>query len=135
MINRLKGEDPTLANRTKFNEALEDILAGKKGHHIMDITRNMADRNYCDQFNKLNGFGQACYWRQVDINLELFDKGKISLKPQYQPDEHNVKDNDRSTATWSTDYNEDISGHSYYREQEQQDLRRELDMKHRMNYY
>ena len=84
MIKRLNKTSEVLTLRTKYNEALHDIVGNRTGHYIMDITRALAERNCCDQFNQLNGLGKSRYWNQIDQQLELFDKQKITLEAHEQ---------------------------------------------------
>ena len=81
MINRVNRRNYILSLRNKYNLAIEDILANKDQHYLMDITAELADHGYFDQFNKLNEHGKAQFWREVDNLIELFEKKKISLKP------------------------------------------------------
>ena len=85
-INRLNGYSKVLALRRKFNETLEGHLAGKMNHYILDVNDKLADCNFCDQNNKLNGFGRERFWMKVDRGIELFDKRKINLRPRVHTD-------------------------------------------------
>ena len=71
----------SMAYRATFNDSLENALAGKAGHFIMDIDQAMADVIYFDQFNHLNTYGVQNFWTAVDKQLERFEKRIIQLKP------------------------------------------------------
>ena len=85
MFNRIKqsSNNPLFAVRDKYNRAIEEILAAKRGHYIIDINNAMQDPAYFDEFNQLNPAGQRRFWIEIDRKIEKFeeDKRKYSLKP------------------------------------------------------
>ena len=94
MIERVGGEyDRALTVRYRFNAALEDQLASRKKHYIIDVGKKIADSNYYTNRNQLNGDGAHIYWREVDKWIEEFDHDKEKLKPikqtQFLPTKRN----------------------------------------------
>ena len=82
MINRLAGTSGLSSLRSKYNETLENQLSTKNNHFFMKVIAAMMDKNLFDSSNKLNHFyGRVCFWNEVDKQLELFDKRKLSLRP------------------------------------------------------
>ena len=92
MIDRVNGRSQILAHRHKYNRVVENILASKEKHHIMDINAEIAEPGNYNQFNRLNDFGKARFWLEVDKQIELFEKAKIMLKPvqiiDFKPQKH-----------------------------------------------
>ena len=86
MIDRVNGRSSLLALRSKYNEAMEDVLSNNKNHYVMDINAEIADTTYLDQFNQLNDYGKTQYWVEIDKQIELFEKRKITLKPSPAPE-------------------------------------------------
>ena len=82
MMNRVNGHYPLSQYRDIYNNELEKMLAAREEHFVMDLSSEMSDINYFDQFNQLNGHGRRKFWYEVDRKLEWFDKKKISLKPR-----------------------------------------------------
>ena len=97
MINRnFDEEDFLLKHRTKFNDAMEELLADKDDKHlILDISDKLVDPNQFDLFNQLNSHGMSCFWHAIDEKLELFDKNKLSLKPDPFVKQHRRRINQR----------------------------------------
>ena len=81
MIDRINGRSKALAMRNKYNLELEKALDGKEQHYILDVSAEMEEPGFFDQFNQLNDFGKTNYWIEIDKQLELFDKHRILLKP------------------------------------------------------
>ena len=71
-----------LAIRNKYNKILEEILASKKNHYIMDVGKDVVHPVHFMQNNNLNTRGKNAFWNVVDRNIELFDYHKIHLLPQ-----------------------------------------------------
>ena len=82
MLNRVNGRSDFLALRSKFNDVLEEVLAQKDQHYIIDLVQVMADHSYFDMNNFINGEGAKRFWIEIDKTLENFDMKKTTLKPQ-----------------------------------------------------
>ena len=65
----------------QFNLAMEDCLADRNHHYIMDVSHTLDDASWFDNRGNLNGRGKSHFWRKVDGLIEQFDKQSISLKP------------------------------------------------------
>ena len=94
MFNRTNGsgKDEMLKVRSKYNNALEEMLINKKGHFIIDITDKMSDTAYYTVRNELNSDGRIRFWKEVDNKIKDFDHHKISLKPIPVPEKSIDKD-------------------------------------------
>ena len=90
MFNKMNGVSEILKMRGIFNELVNEIMAGKEQHYVMNVNRAMDDSNHFDQFNQINSYGITRFWQQVDYQLESFDKKRITLKPE-QPDHQSTK--------------------------------------------
>ena len=85
MIERVGGEfERALTVRYRFNTVLEDQLAGRKNHFIIDIGKVIADSSYYTVRNSLNGNGAALFWSQLDRNIEIFDYDREEFIPKHQ---------------------------------------------------
>ena len=84
MINRVNGQSELLSMRTKFNNVLEEQLANRHHHYIIDINEVMAKSSNFTPNNFLSAIGKEVYWREVDKIIELFDAQKLSLRPNPQ---------------------------------------------------
>ena len=81
MLNRVNGTSKMMKFRHKFNDALEQMLANRKCHYIMDVSEVLASpQNFTDR-NLINARGKEVFWREVNKVIEDFDKQKISLRP------------------------------------------------------
>ena len=85
MMNRMNAPCKMLAHRMKFNDAVEKHLAIHMNYYILDVAPAMMDSSYFDPRNRINSYGKAQFWLEIDQQLELFDKQKLSLRPT-QPD-------------------------------------------------
>ena len=63
-----------------FNSTLEEILAGKANHYIIDVNEALNDVSYFSG-SALNGFGSVKFWKEIDRQICAFDKRKMSLGP------------------------------------------------------
>ena len=84
-ITMLKRPDYSMNKRIfslarKFNNILEDVIAGNKRSHILkvhvDHTRVHFDRN-----GYLTPAGRIAYWKYIDSEMSKFDRGQTELKP------------------------------------------------------
>ena len=81
MIDQIGFRADDLLLREMFNNRLNDLLADRDGHFIMDVNAVMLDAGHLNRWGDLNAYGQQCFWSEVDRQLEKFDKKKITLKP------------------------------------------------------
>ena len=88
-------EIPTYINQSslakKFNKMLEQTLAQKDAHYIIDINEIMFEANYFSS-GSLNGAGRIRYWREIDNQIELFDYHRVSLKPGHSTERDSSPD-------------------------------------------
>ena len=85
MIERVGGEyDQALTVRYTFNAALEDQLADRRRHYIIDVGKIMANPNLFSARNALNDDGKDTFWTKVDQQLEDFDYDHDKFKLQKQ---------------------------------------------------
>ena len=66
--------------RLKFDDILEDILATRKNHFILQPD-DFIDRNHFNRLDDLTVSGREEFWRCVDQNIKNFEKEQISLIP------------------------------------------------------
>ena len=69
------------AARGKFNHALENTLAEYKYNHIMYLD-HVTEHKYFDSWGNLTNAGQEIMWKEINTQLEMFDKEELSLKPR-----------------------------------------------------
>ena len=81
MFNRTTNPSKELAVRSKFNTTLENILASKRHHYIVDVTNAMYKSDYFSQNNRITARGKNRFWVEVDQAIEDFDFQKRSLRP------------------------------------------------------
>ena len=80
-MDRINGTNRTLKLRKLFNECLNEVLLGRPGHFIMNINQAMNDTSFFDKDNKLNAYGCAEFWNEIDKQTEKFELRQLSLKP------------------------------------------------------
>ena len=83
-LSRVFSSTAELKQVNKFNLMLENVLANKSDHFIMDINQVLQDHNLYSLQNNLNEYGKKRFWSEIDKQIEKFDKHRISLKPQHQ---------------------------------------------------
>ena len=82
MINRyFLNDSRCMEVRGKFNRCLENILANKRNHYIIDVSKHVYFSDMFYPNGDLNPKGKTEFWSQVDAQLEAFDKQKLSLRP------------------------------------------------------
>ena len=72
MINRTNPQK-ILAVRNKLNSVLDELLANRHYHYIMDINKATFEGRNFTHNNLLNVRGQRVYWQEVDRLIEEFD--------------------------------------------------------------
>ena len=60
---------------TKFNNILEETIAGDKRSHILKIHIEANESNF-DRFGQITNSGLYTYWRIIDETMKDFDTGK-----------------------------------------------------------
>ena len=65
-----------MACRKKFNSILEEILAQKKNHFIIDINDVMFHKSHFRQTNILNARGKERFWDEINRQVEEFEYNK-----------------------------------------------------------
>ena len=80
MPNCPNGQSNLLSVCGKFNNILEDVLAERKNHYIMDVNNEVAQTAYFTPFNHINDRGMETFWLSIDRMIETFDYNKDALK-------------------------------------------------------
>ena len=70
-----------MACRKKYNAILDDILAQKRNHYVIDINDEMYHISHFLWSNTLNARGETRFWREIDQLLEAFDYNREKLLP------------------------------------------------------
>ena len=65
----------------KFNVMLEDILADRENHFILDASDVLHSESLFSTNGALNGYGKKQFWLDIDKQIEKFEKKRISLQP------------------------------------------------------
>ena len=65
----------------KFNSELEETLALRNNHYIMDIQWALPNITDFSQIGKLTGVGQIRFWKEINQQLELFEFKDLDLTP------------------------------------------------------
>ena len=74
MIDRVSVVDKVLASRGKFNRALENMIAGRCSHYLIDINKKIGDSAYFNaELKSLNADGRGRYWMEIDKIVKYFD--------------------------------------------------------------
>ena len=69
----------------KFNEILEEISQQFKHTHVMEAIIPDDDNTF-DRMGNLTSVGKITLWREVNMQMHAFDKGKIDLRPWEEKD-------------------------------------------------
>ena len=64
----------------KFNNILEDVIAGDKRLHLMKPHVEQNQQNF-DIWGNLTTNGKTEFWKQVNQEMKRFDRGKTDLRP------------------------------------------------------
>ena len=64
----------------KFNKILENVIAGDKRLHIMQILVDCTN-NHFDRQSNLSPEGLIQFWRCLDAEMKDFDRGAMELEP------------------------------------------------------
>ena len=102
MFNRTANPSKELAVRVKFNTALENILASKRNHYIIDVTNAMYKSDYFSQNNRITARGKSRFWMEIDQAIEDFDSQKRSLRPVSMDISKTVEKPSRTTSAVSS---------------------------------
>ena len=137
MINRSNGTSDILKCVNTYNRIVNETLAEKQQHFVMDINDKLSDGQYYDQFNRLNSYGEMRFWREVDHQIELFDKEQITLKPKRRQTSNitNQEEQYNQTTRWQRNHYDDYNDydmddkHYYYQQPRQQENPQHHQMK------
>ena len=56
---------------------LENELVDKANHYIIDVSQALSvNENYFSAHSPLSGSGKVKFWKEIDVQLEQFDKRK-----------------------------------------------------------
>ena len=64
---------------SKFNNILEQVVAGDHQSHIMNI--KIDHNTNFDRMGNITPMGFIAYWHAVDFTMKEFDRGKTELMP------------------------------------------------------
>ena len=84
MMNRLFQYDKFLTIQRKFNTVLENLLADRKGHYLVDLHPALNDATLFIAPNNLNGDGMAVFWKELDDCIQMFEDKDLTLLPEYE---------------------------------------------------
>ena len=65
----------------KFNNILEEVVAGDPHSHILKVQVDDHNANF-DRAGNLSAFGRIKYWLNLDAQIRDFDRGKTELQPR-----------------------------------------------------
>ena len=94
MMQRMNAPDKILTVRNKYNNALEALLAERKGHYVIDVNPILRGPEYFNQFNQLNNDGQLLFWKEVDECIKYYDRRKLTLVPRQDPTDRRAEKSD-----------------------------------------
>ena len=66
--------------RHKYNDILEETLVSRHNNKIMDV-KGALQAALFDHNGHLTGDGKIKLWQEIDSQIQLFDKGEITLLP------------------------------------------------------
>ena len=76
---------------------LEDILAGKKNHFLIDLHPAVNNAALFTAPNHLNGDRMAIYWKEFNDCIYLFEEKSITLMPETDGDRKGSSCNQSAT--------------------------------------
>ena len=65
----------------KSNNIIEEILATRSQHYIIDINNQMEKQSNFNNGNYLNSRGKAALWIEINKSIEAYNYGKDELTP------------------------------------------------------
>ena len=74
-----------LACRGKYNGILENLLANKQNHFILDISKEIVHPANFFRNKRINTRGKLALWKEIDKNLEDFDYRRKSAVRKPEP--------------------------------------------------
>ena len=81
MFDHPKVQDRMYAVREKYNNMLEEVLALKRNHYILDINNTMAQAKYFLLNGLITARAQRVFWQKLDEDMELLDYHELPLEP------------------------------------------------------
>ena len=97
-------KDFIFAQRTKFNEILEEMVLKYKHSHIMPVKLADSPSVLFERNGSLSSNGKSAFWREVNKQMKLFDSSEIDLKPEIQKasknQDHKSKGSKGSSKYW-----------------------------------
>ena len=79
-----------MAVRHKYNGILNDLLAQRKNHYILDYNKEVLHPINFLPNNQLNVTGKEDLWNVIDRKMEIFDFNKNTLLPKTaEPEQQN----------------------------------------------
>ena len=81
VMDQLKSDDAVLSLRQKFNNMLEEVIADRKSHYLIDVC-DVVEQPSLYNRQGLNDDGKSEYWRAIDRRLKSFDMDKEEFKPK-----------------------------------------------------
>ena len=109
MINRFQGSSVLMQQRTCFTAMLEEAIASKCHVYIMDLGDVIKPTSF-DRNSSFRATARIEIWAEINQQIELFDKQKLSLRPAPRKGEKESKRNECSSsrssgqAKWQTKY-------------------------------
>ena len=76
----IKNNEDMCTLHHKYNDILEETLVARKNHFIMNVQAAITS-TYFDRSSHFTNQGKIKFWEEVNQQLQLFDQGKLELKP------------------------------------------------------
>ena len=73
IFDRICSHDRSLSVCNKFNNVLQDVIADKKNHHIIDLEDVVYDASYFRSRDDLNSDGNIKFWHDLDTAIKAFE--------------------------------------------------------------
>ena len=91
-------QHPMFTVREKYNAILEEILASKCNHFIINVNKAMSNPTFFMPNGLITAHAQEAFWQELDNQIELFDlhklpEAKLRAKVVHQHDQqHHLND-------------------------------------------
>ena len=76
-----RGYNPFLSVKTKYNDTMDEILAEKNNHYVMDFGQVMHDNAFYTPRSVLTEAGRIQFLSELNQIVKDFDYGKVDLIP------------------------------------------------------
>ena len=109
MLNRFQNRDATNSYRLCFNSMLEEAISSRKHSYIIDPSHILKPAAF-DRNGALRAGARIELWVEINQQIELFDKQKLSLKPAPRPSTSSSRvsppahENKKGYKAWQTKY-------------------------------